>query len=36
VLSSARRSAEAVAEVPLPECDPVYGAKGPLFAHWKG
>jgi uncharacterized protein YjlB len=27
-------SAEAITAVPLPECDPVYGAKGPLFAHW--
>lgn len=35
LLSSAKRSAEAVARVPLPECDPVYGAGGPLFGHWK-
>ena len=34
LLSSARRSAEAVTGVPLPECDPVYGAGGPLFTHW--
>ena len=34
LLSSARRSVEAVARVPLPECDPVYGANGPLFTHW--
>jgi uncharacterized protein YjlB len=34
LLSSARRSAEAIAHVPLPECDPVYGAGGPLFTHW--
>jgi len=33
--SNAQRSAEAVARVPLPECDPVYGAGGPLFSHWK-
>jgi len=35
LLSNARCSAEAVASVPLPECDPVYGADGPLFAHWR-
>ena len=35
LLSNPRRSAEAVARVPLPECDPVYGAGGPLFTHWK-
>ncbi|PWT70379.1 MAG: cupin [Proteobacteria bacterium] len=34
LLANARRSAEAVATVALPECDPVYGAKGPLFEHW--
>ena len=34
LLSNARRSAEAVMRVPLPECDPVYGATGPLFTHW--
>jgi uncharacterized protein YjlB len=34
LLSNARRSAEAVTHVPLPECDPVYGASGPLFTHW--
>jgi uncharacterized protein YjlB len=32
--SNAQRSAEAVARVALPECDPVYGAGGPLFEHW--
>ena len=26
--------AEAVARVPLPECDPIYGAGGPLSTHW--
>lgn len=26
---------EAVARVPLPECDPVFGENGPLFAHWR-
>lgn len=36
LLSDLQRSAAAVARVPLPECDPVYGAGGPLFAHWKG
>ena len=34
LLSNARRSAQAVMEVPLPECDPVYGVRGPLFTHW--
>ena len=29
------RNADAVARVALPECDPVYGAKGPLFEHWR-
>jgi uncharacterized protein YjlB len=32
--SGLQRVAAAVARVPLPECDPVYGADGPLFAHW--
>jgi uncharacterized protein YjlB len=31
----ARKSAEAVARVPLPACDPVHGSDGPLFDHWK-
>lgn len=35
LLSSLRRSVEAVARVPLPECDPVYGADGVLFTYWK-
>jgi uncharacterized protein YjlB len=35
LVKSVRRAAEAVARVPLPECDPVFGADGPLFAHWK-
>ena len=35
LLSDAHRSAEAVARVPLPESDPVYGADGPLFTHWR-
>jgi uncharacterized protein YjlB len=34
LLSNLDRSADAVARVPLPECDPVYGAGGPLFGHW--
>jgi len=29
------RSAAAVARVLLPRCDPVYGAGGPLFMHWR-
>ena len=32
--SNAQRGAEAVARVALPECDPVYGAGGPLFERW--
>jgi uncharacterized protein YjlB len=36
LLSNLERSADAVARVALPECDPVYGAAGPLFTHWKG
>ena len=35
VLSGLQRSAEAVARVPLPRCDPVYGAGGPLFMRWR-
>jgi uncharacterized protein YjlB len=27
---------ERVGQVPLPAMDPVYGAKGPLFDHWRG
>jgi uncharacterized protein YjlB len=34
LLSSTPRSAETVTHVPLPDCDPVHGAGGPLFAHW--
>jgi uncharacterized protein YjlB len=33
--ASAGASAEAVARVPLPACDPVCGPDGPLFEHWK-
>jgi uncharacterized protein YjlB len=35
LLSSLQRSAAAVARVPLPDCDPVYCAGGPLFTHWR-
>ena len=35
LLSSLKRSAAAVARVVLPQRDPVYGAGGPLFTHWK-
>lgn len=37
-LARAARSAEttsAVARVPMPARDPVFGEKGPLFAHWR-
>ena len=30
-----QRSTAAVARVPLPQGDPVYGAGGPLFTHWR-
>lgn len=33
--ANARHMAEAVARVPLPACDPVYGAAGPLFEYWR-
>jgi len=33
-LSNSHQTADAVARVQLPECDPVYGAGGPLFTHW--
>jgi uncharacterized protein YjlB len=35
LLSNLERSADAVVRVALPECDPVYGAAGPLFTHWR-
>jgi uncharacterized protein YjlB len=35
ILSNLKRSAAAVERVALPSRDPVYGAGGPLFAHWK-
>jgi uncharacterized protein YjlB len=28
-------SAKAIARVPLPPADPVYGAGGPLMTHWR-
>ena len=31
----ARKSAAAVAQVPLPAADPVFGESGPLFEHWR-
>lgn len=31
----AKKSADAVARVPLPAADPVFGAAGPLFEHWR-
>jgi uncharacterized protein YjlB len=34
LLSFRHRSPKGVAEVPLPECDPVDGAAGRLFMHW--
>ena len=40
LLRTAGEDAESVrqriSEVPLPENDPVYGAGGPLFEHWRG
>ncbi len=35
VLSKLKRAVASVAQVPLPDRDPVYGARGPLFAHWQ-
>ena len=35
VSADASRSAEAVARVPLPAYDPVFGAGGPLFGYWR-
>lgn len=34
-LARYKNSVKAVASVPLPACDPVHGAGGPLFDHWK-
>jgi len=33
-VANVEAKAEAVARVALPDCDPVYGADGPLFSHW--
>ena len=33
--TNAESAAAAVARVPLPACDPVFGANGPLFKHWR-
>ena len=30
----AEKHLNAIASVPLPACDPVYGPKGPLFTYW--
>jgi len=35
LLGGMRRHAEAIAWVPLPASDPVFGAQGPLFEHWR-
>jgi uncharacterized protein YjlB len=35
MIANAQHAAEAVARVPLPAFDPVYGAQGPLFEHWR-
>ena len=34
-LRTLKRHAAAIARVPLPPRDPVYGEDGPLFSHWK-
>jgi uncharacterized protein YjlB len=33
--AGARKNAEAAAQVALPAADPVFGANGPLFEHWR-
>jgi uncharacterized protein YjlB len=33
--TSLQQTQAAIARVPLPAADPVYGAGGPLFEHWK-
>lgn len=33
-VANAAHAAQTVARVPLPACDPVFGAGGPLFEHW--
>lgn len=35
LITNQARSAEKVARVPLPACDPVFGDAGPLFEHWR-
>ena len=35
LLSSLKRNAAAIERVDLPQRDPVYGAGGPMFTHWK-
>ena len=35
LLVGSRRDVEAVARVPLPAGDPVFGAQGPLLEHWR-
>ena len=34
-LDSCRQAAEQVARVSVPECDPVFGAGGPICEHWR-
>jgi uncharacterized protein YjlB len=34
-MTSVSKSAAAIARVPLPACDPVYGVGGPLFTYWR-
>ena len=33
--AQAHAAAIRVTQVPLPDCDPVYGLRGPLFEHWR-
>ena len=35
LIGSLKRQAAAIARVPLPQRDPVYGEGGPMFTHWK-
>ena len=35
LIGTLKRHAAAIARVPLPPRDPVYGADGPMFSHWK-
>jgi uncharacterized protein YjlB len=34
-LANHDKSTQKIARVPLPACDPVFGAAGPLFQHWR-